>query len=425
MSDACIFTRDFVLDAGITLFCVLNYFVLLINITRYSEVEFGADPTMGGLAAGIYVIGGLLSRITIGKYIELVGRKKMLIAGISFALLMSAMYFFISSFIMLTAVRFLHGMAYGITSTCSSDIAAKLVPPERRGEGIGYYGLCFTLASAVGPLLGMSLGADESYEDVFIIGTLMYLLAFILALAIRVPEETLNEEQKAEARSFSVRNLFEVSAIPLSVASMVFYFSYSGVLSFISSYSKEIGLSSASMFFFVAVSLGTLVSRLNAGKIYDKKGPNSVMIPAFVVFVCGMALYSVSRSPVPFLFSGFLIGVSIAIVFSTLQSVVVSLSPPRRYGVTTSTFSAFNDIGTGIGPIVLGAIITASGYSTMYLLCASIAVGSMAMYWTMYGRTNGNKPGMSIESGRVRWCWGRDLNARTTKDRILSPASLA
>ena len=89
MQRSAIFTRDFFLDAAISLFCSLNYFALLINIVGYSTDTFGATPGEAGLAAGIYVIGGLFARIFIGKYVELVGMKRMLILGVSFALIMT------------------------------------------------------------------------------------------------------------------------------------------------------------------------------------------------------------------------------------------------------------------------------------------------------------------------------------------------
>ena len=391
-----IFTRDFTIDAVISLCCSLNYFTLLINITGYASFAFGADPAAGGTAAGIYVIGGLLSRVLIGKYVELVGRKKMLIAGLLLAVVMSASYFFVTSMAMLYVVRFIHGMSYGLSSTCTSDIVAKLVPPSRRGEGLGYFFLGTTIACAIGPLLGMSLGQAHNYDGVFTVGLVMYSISLILALFIRVPEEDLTEEQKAEARSFSVHNLFQWSAVPLAVTVMVFYFSYSGVLSFISEYAEEIDMVEAATYFYLAVAAGTLISRIFAGRIYDSRGPNIVMIPAFVCFIVGMVVFAEAPNEVLFLGAGFIIGFAISIVFSICQSIVVARSPPRRYGVTTSTFSALNDLGTGIGPSVLGILITAIGYQNMYLTCAGVACVSMLMYWTIHGRKEGNRPGRDI-----------------------------
>ena len=332
-----IFTRDFILDMFLTLFCSLNYFALLINIVDFSDDVFHATSAESGFAVGIYVIGGLLARLFIGKYVELVGRKRMLIIGVVFAVLMSAAYFAVSSIEMLYVVRFLHGMSYGISSTCTGDIVSKLVPPSRRGEGLGYYGLAFTASSAIGPLLGMKLGATGNWDLVFGVGVMLYVFALVCAVVIHVPEEELTEEQVKQARSFDVKNLLQVSALPLAITSMVFYFSYSGVLSFMSSYSAEIDLVEAATYFFVIFSVATLISRLTTGRIYDSKGANIVMIPAFVSFFGGMVVFSQTSNPYIFLGSAFFMGYGVSIVFSICQAIVVAESPAHRYGVTTST----------------------------------------------------------------------------------------
>ncbi len=392
-----IFTRDFTLDMMISLCCSLNYFTLLINITGFAAFRFGSDTAIGGTAAGIYVIGGLLSRIVAGKYIEMVGRKKMLLIGLSFALVMSTTYFFVSSIAMLMAIRFLHGMSYGISSTCTSDIVAKLLPQSRRGEGLGYFFLSITIACAIGPLLGMTLGSSQNYDAVFFVGLVMYSLALVMALILRVPEETLTEEQIREAKSFTLNSMFQRSALPLALTVMVFYFSYSGVLAFIASYSEEIGLVETATFFYLSVAAGTLLSRIYAGRIYDEKGPNKVIIPAYVGFIVGMTIFATTSDSLLFLFSGFIIGIGVSIVFSICQSIVVSRTPPRRYGVTTSTFSALNDLGTGLGPSILGILIAAVGFRDMYLVCAFIAFASFLMYWGIHGMRHGHLPGREIQ----------------------------
>ncbi len=397
MKDERIFTRDFTLDMMISLCCSLNYFTLLINITGFAAFRFGSDTAIGGTAAGIYVIGGLLSRIVAGKYIEMVGRKKMLLIGLSFALVMSTTYFFVSSIAMLMAIRFLHGMSYGISSTCTSDIVAKLLPQSRRGEGLGYFFLSITIACAIGPLLGMTLGSSQNYDAVFFVGLVMYSLALVMALILRVPEETLTEEQIREAKSFTLNSMFQRSALPLALTVMVFYFSYSGVLAFIASYSEEIGLVETATFFYLSVAAGTLLSRIYAGRIYDEKGPNKVIIPAYVGFIIGMTIFATTSDSLLFLFSGFIIGIGVSIVFSICQSIVVSRTPPRRYGVTTSTFSALNDLGTGLGPSILGILIAAVGFRDMYLVCAFIAFASFLMYWGIHGMRHGHLPGREIQ----------------------------
>ncbi len=391
-----LFTKDFILDTAISLCCSLNYFTLLINITGYAMLTFGATSTEAGLAAGIYVIGGLISRVTLGKYVEMVGRKKMLILGLSIALIMSATYFFVSSMAVLYVIRFLHGTAYGISSTCTNDIVARILPQSRRGEGLGYFLLSVTIATAIGPFLGMGFGQDGNYTAVFTVGLVMYSVALVLALFLKVPEETLTEEQKAEARSFDPKHLFQFSAVPLAITCMVFYFAYSGVLSFISSYAETIDLVEAAMYFYLAVAVGMLISRLTTGKIYDSRGPNIVMFPAYIAFFIGMLAFSQATSAIVLLCAGFIIGYGVSIVYAINQAIVVSKSPARRYGVTTSTFAAIVDLGSGLGPSVMGMILAFAGYREMYLICAFISLISLVMYWFIHGRRFGKEPGKSI-----------------------------
>ena len=393
MQRSSIFTRDFFLDAAISLFCCLNYFALLINIVGFSTDTFGASPGEAGLAAGIYVIGGLFSRIFIGKYVELVGRKRMLIMGVVFALVMSVSYFWVSSLMVLYVVRFLHGMAYGITSTCTNDIVSKLLPRERRGEGMGYFLLSITFASAIGPLLGMELGSTGDYNLVFSVGVVMYSLALVCALVIRVEDEVLTEEQISDAKSFSPSNLFQKAAVPLAMISMVFYFAYSGILSFIDPFSEETGMVAAATFFYVMISAGTLVSRLTTGKIFDRKGPDIVMFPGYIAFIVGMLVFGTTRSDILFLASGFVIGYGISIVYSICQTMVINETPAHRYGVATSTFAAIVDLGSGLGPMVLGVILPSTGYTGMYIMCALIGVISLLMY-IGFGRKHGRKVGL-------------------------------
>ena len=388
-------TKNFLAITSVSFCCSLNYFALLISITGFATSSFGVSTGEAGVSAGLYVIGGLSSRLLLGKYIELVGRKKMLLISLSGSLIMSMMYFGVNSLLMLCLVRFFHGMTYGLSHSTSADIAAKLVPPERRGEGLGYYALNVTFATAIGPFIGLTLTRNEDYFMIFTVCALMYLVALIIALFVQVNEEKLTEEQKIEAKSFNLTNIIQISALPMSFSIMIFLFSYSGVLSFINLYTIEINLVEVATYYYIAVSVGTLLSRLIVGRIYDTRGANYVMIPAYALFFIGMIVFATASEPYSLLIAGFTIGIGVSTVFSTGQAVVISKSPPHRYGVTTSTFAAFADAGTGIGPMILGTLISFIGYRDMYMACAIFSLFGFVMYLYAY---NSKRFSKSIES---------------------------
>lgn len=377
-----IFTRDFYLDFIISTCCSLNFFVLLINITAFAMTSFGCSEAEAGLSAGMYVIGGLFSRLFLGKYVELVGRKRMLIIAQCCALAISFLYFTIDSMGELYLVRFCHGLAYGIAVTCSGDIIAKILPRERLGEGMGYFFLSITLSTALGPYIGLMLSPD--YDRVFSVGIVMYTISLICALLIHVPEETLTEEQKAEARGFKLRNVLQFSAVPFGLVSMVFFLGYSGLLSFIDTYSETIGMLEAAAYFYLLVSLGTLVSRLTTGRIFDTKGPSGIITLGIVLFIIGMAIFSRTDVPAVFLITGFFMGYGMSITYAICQASAISISPPHRYGVTTSTFAMISDLGNGLGPMILGFLIAEIGYRDMYMTCAMFGVASLILYWLVH-----------------------------------------
>ena len=86
------------------------------------------------------------------------------------------------------------------------------------------------------------------------------------------------------------------------------------------------------------------------------------------------------------LLAGFVMGYGVSIIYSVCQTIVVNRSPQHRYGVTTSTFSAVVDLGTGLGPTLMGVVLPILGFRDLYLMCAGLALVSLAMYWAVHGR---------------------------------------
>ena len=115
-----------------------------------------------------------------------------------------------------------------------------------------------------------------------------------------------------------------------------------------------------------------------------------------IAFFIGMVAFSQATMAVVLLSAGFIIGYGVSIVYTINQAIVVSRSPAHRYGVTTSTFAAIVDLGSGLGPSVMGLILAFAGYREMYLICAFISLISLVMYWFIHGRRFGNQPGKAI-----------------------------
>ena len=73
-------------------FVALNFFCLMVTTSRYAIDRFGSSPSVAGLAASIFVVGGLATRLVIGKWLERIGRKNTLYIGLVVSLAMTLLF---------------------------------------------------------------------------------------------------------------------------------------------------------------------------------------------------------------------------------------------------------------------------------------------------------------------------------------------
>jgi MFS family permease len=382
-----LWTRNFVTCSVVNFLTAMCFYLLMIVVSGYSIGKFHSSPGGAGFSASIFVIGGLMARLFFGKWIGRLGYKQTLYSGTILSLVMTFLYFGINSFFSLLAIRFLHGVGFGITTTATGTIVSLIVPKERSGEGIGYYGLSQILATAVGPFVGMFLSKYGSYGMIFIVCTIITGISFLISLLLSMPKIKLTEEQLNEIKGFKLANFFESKVIPISIIGMLVYFSYSGVVSFLAVYSHEIHLENAAGYFFIIYAAIIVVSRPFIGRLFDLKGENIIMYPSIILFTLGMILFSQSHYGYVLLLAGGLIGFGVGAIQSSTQAISVKITPRHRMGLANSTYFALLDIGMGIGPLLVGLLIPITGYRGMYLFVA-IAGGalSLLLYYLLHGK---------------------------------------
>ena len=358
----------------------------MIIVSEYAINEFDTSSGMAGFAASIFIIGALSARLLVGRYIAQVGYKKMLCVGAVAGFVLTITYFGVNSTELLLVIRFVHGATFGIVSTSSATIIADIVPEDRRGEGIGYYSLSQTLATAIGPFLGMFLSQHGSYIMIFTACAVAAAIVVVILPFMSLRKVELTEEQMKGMLGFKLSNFIEPKAVPISMIVLLIYLGYSSVVSFLAVYSKEIELADAAGYFFIVYAVVVLVSRPVIGKTFDKRGEHVIMYPAIAIFGVGMFLFSQSYRSLILLLAAACIGLGLgAIQFST-QAIAVKVTPRHRMGVANSTYFMLCDVGMGVGPLLVGILIPFTGYRRMYAVVAAIAFLCILLYFLLHGR---------------------------------------
>ncbi|MEC5301337.1 MULTISPECIES: MFS transporter [Staphylococcus] len=386
-----LWSKDFISITIVNFLMYLIHYTLIVTVTIFTIDKYHASESMGGLAAGIFIIGMLFGRLASGRVIDNLKPKKVLLFGIIFSIITVGLYFAIHSLLILMIVRLLHGIAFGLSSTATGTISSRIIPEKRKGEGIGYYALSVTTASAIGPFCGIILNRQFGFQSIFIVSLIVIVVALIVALLIKglpkVSVQTSNTEKITGVAAY-----IQKEALPISFVIIFVGIAYSSVLSFLTVYTEQINLATASSFFFVVYAVSTFVTRPFTGKIYDNYGENKVMYPVLISFTFGLILLSLTHTSILLLIAAIFIGIGYGTIVPTAQAIAIQQSPTDKIGLATSTFYMFADFGAGIGPFVLGVVIPLMGYRNLYLTMSILVIVSIILYYFMHGKQRARQP---------------------------------
>ncbi|MBP1931390.1 MFS transporter [Ammoniphilus resinae] len=388
MKQETIWNRDFI---GIWLSNFLTFMtfyslvatlpIFVIDILKEGKEQIGPVMTSFLLAA-------VLSRPLAGRWLDQFGRKKILIASLALLLASTVGYLAVKGFFILLALRFLHGLGFGVATTATGSVAADLIPAKRKGEGIGYYALSMNTAMVFGPFLGLTLVQTFSFSVYLVVISIFSIVSFLVGSMVKTP---IIAESKKEKKSLHWKTFIEPNAVPISLVSLLLSFAYSGLLTFIPVYALELDLSSYAGMFYLVYAVMMLVTRPFTGRMFDRFGEHVLVYPCIILYAIGLIALSQATTPFWFLFSGAIIGLGFGTLFPCVQTIAIMATPPARSGLATGTFFLFYDIGIGVGASILGTIASVTNYQEMYLISAVLVAVTALVYYAVYHRSASRK----------------------------------
>lgn len=394
-----LWSRNFVLAIGTNLFIYIVFYLLMTSMALYAAQRFLASDAGAGFASSAFIVGALISRFFAGPLIDNAGRRRVLLISLTAFVAVSLLYIPAGSLTMLLALRLAHGVAFGLANTAVTAGAQALIPPSRRSEGTGYFAVSTTLATAVGPLMAVLLVTDGNYDGVFLFCAASSVAAMLVTLVLRLPEAPPaptavvhhhglggGQGKRRPRPAALLSKVFEPTVLPIATVLLVAGLAYSGVLSFLASYVAASGAADAAALFFGVFAAAVLVSRLTAGRIQDRRGDNAVIYPAMALFAAGLALLALGPAAWVIVTSAVLSGLGFGTLLPGTQAITVGLVPERRFGTALATYYLMLDIGTGLGPVLLGVLVPLTGFDGMYVWLGALMVACVPLYYLVHGR---------------------------------------
>jgi predicted MFS family arabinose efflux permease len=267
----------------------------------------------------------------------------------------------------LVAVSAVRGTGFAVLTVLGSTIAAQAVPPQRRGESIGIFGLAAAAPSLVAVPGGTALTLAGHFPWVAVLAASAVLaVPFVPGLVRAVGTEP---EEPAEGGS---RAAVWAAAAP-SLVLLVVTLAGGGLVTFLPIERPDGSLAAVALLVYGVVTAG---SRWWAGVLVDRVG-------ARLLFPGTLACGAVGTAGLAFGLSTGGAGGAVAVLagaaglgvaYGAVQNLtlVIALARAGAGGTTTvsAVWNACYDSGTAIGAVLVGAVAAEVGLPLSYVFVA-------------------------------------------------------
>lgn len=385
-----LWTKEF-MGLGMTnFFYFISHWILVAALPIFIMDDLGKSQVEAGMALTFFQFGTTCCRPFAGRMIDGMHKQHVLFGASLVLFLIMAGFHFAQSLEMVWGLRFIHGMIFALGTTASAALASLVLPPSRKGEGIGYFAVTANLAMVIGPLLGLLIVSRFGKEWLLLFLVFLALSAILSGNSRKLPDSIVSPSENRK-KGFHISDFLEKKALPSVILGGLVFFAYGGVLTFVPMYARSLGLSELSGLFFMTFAIVIVFTRPFVGALYDRRGPDAVIIPGLLLFSLGLLLFSFWDGPFLLILSSALLGIGFGALSPSLQTLAVQCAPPSRAGVATSTYFWSQDISIGLAGAILGLSVNFLGYSLMYLsICLPAGVIALGYYF-WWRRKQGGK----------------------------------
>lgn len=380
-----LWTRDLVLIILVNL-CVFTNHIMSLSTFPFYIQSLGGSEAIAGICAAAFAFVAVIIRPFVGWWLDNGVRKVALVVGL---LLLGAAplgYVFVPVLSMSIAFRMLHGIGLSFSNSTTATVASDVICRPRFAEGMGYFGMATALASAIAPALGLSL------MEGFGFGTLYAVAAGIAGLGLVLFAFVRTRKVDVTKKKLDLRTIINRDSLPATATMLVFMLTFGALENFVAIFAAENSLPSGSIYFIV-MSVMLLVVRITLGKLVDQRGEAIFVYTCNAAMLVAFLLLALVPNTATYILSAVLAGYAFGGLEPSLQSMAVHTSTDETRGSANSTFLCGYDIGYGLGGGLAGSLITAMGYSSMWMIVSLACVASMLIYvaWARHSDTSFSK----------------------------------
>lgn len=356
-----------------------SFYLIAPLLPIYMSETFHADKQMIGLVLSGYTLTALMVRPFSGFFVDSFPRKQVLLTCYFLFFIFFAGYLVAGTLLLFAVVRTLHGAPFGATTVSNSTVAIDVLHPERRAEGIGYYGLSNNIATALGPTVGLYIyDLTSNFDIIFALS----LLASGIGLVINTTTRLSRREPVKESRKLSLDRFLLLKGWSEGVVIASLSFSFGVLSTYIAIYGKqELGITSGTSTFFMLLAIGLILSRIVGGRSLSRGRIVENASGGMALSLLGYMLFASVSDLWAYYSSALIIGLGNGHMFPAMQTMFINLAPNSQRGTANSTLLTSWDVGMGAGVLAGGAMAEACGYHPAFWLAVAVNAFGVAFFF--------------------------------------------
>lgn len=352
---------------------------LLPNIAHdLLPAVYAASPAAANAQAGwaisAYALGVVVGAPTIAAFAARLPRKQLLLWLLVAFTLGTVASALAPTFELVLVARFISALPHGAYFGIASLVAASLMGPGKRGQGVAFVLSGLTISNVIGVPLITWLGQTHGWRSAYLVVAAIFALTFV-AVATLVPWQAGNPTATManELKAFSRLQVWLALLIG-AIGFGGFFAVYTYIAPMVTTVT---GLSPSSVpLVLILIGIGMTVGNLVGGWVADRDLKRGMLL-FFALFLVGLAALFLTASTVAgLLISLFVIAAACTALSPTIQTRLMDVAHESQSIAAALNHSALNianasgaflgglTIAAGFGylsPIVVGAILCIAG----------------------------------------------------------------
>jgi len=343
--------------------------------------SLGASYTEVGLVGTSYSIIFIMFAALSGKLSDRVGRRVLILISAVLNALAAVLYLVARDVNEIILIRTLEGLSWAAFWPSVEALTTEIASASASGRAMGLSSASYGAGFALGSLLGGSIASTIGYRNTFY----FYLLpSMIAALTISIWFKDVRVVSKGDRHVTSQSNELKMNlwrSRPFLLSNVIaasYTFVLGTLLTLFSVYAKGLG---AEVFWigvlFTLFWIGRIVSSMSAGRLSDRVGRRSILIPALIGCAIASLLAAISLGIELLSISMVIMGISIGAVFPVAVALISDDVHTRQRGVAMGLFETSCGIGMMTAATVGGIVADQFNPRYPYVLCALISIVSV------------------------------------------------